>query len=268
MFNLSRFNRLVQWTIQCSPIWYLFLHFAACILMTIVVLFIFDEVTNVHSGPIPFVEPAQFLYGFGWVNGIVMIPIAAHFVSRHFKNDRETTDYLTLPVSSLERYLVLFLGLFVVLPAIAWLSSLCYFFAVQLFGGDLLFPHLKWMWSLFTLALLPYYAGAVAFFALGLIRPQRTFLWGLGISVVIIAVVAVVIQTVFNQESVNVPLDHLANLVSPDNLFGPTLHGREHVSISTGNAIFDSVPWLIATIIASALLFLTSAWHSLRTKEV
>ena len=267
MFNSSRFSRLVRWTIQRSPAWYLFVHFAACILITITAYYLFDEKQNIWSGPVPFVNPAHFLYGFAWVNVLAMLPVAAHFISRHFRDDRQTIDYLTLPVSGLERFTVLFIGLFVILPVLAWTSSLLFFLFIQLFGSEgLQFPHLKWMWSAFNLSLLPYFAGAVILFGLGLIRPKLTILWALGITILVSAIAVILTQVTFDQRGVDILLDTNSEII--DNFFGPSLQSKEFLNVNAAHAIFNQMPMLIGTVVFSAILFITSAWRSLNAKQV
>lgn len=269
MFNLARFNRLARWTIQHSPAWYLFVHFAACVLITIIVYLLLNEREDILNAAIPFVEPAQFMYGFGWANCLAMVPVAAHFIGRHFRANRETIDYLTLPVSAIERYLVLLGGVFVVIPVIAWLSSLLYFLVVQLVGGDILFPPFKWMWSAFGLALAPYYVIVIVFFALGLLRPQRTILWGVGMMVGIVALVVLIVQTFIISSGIYLPIStSLISLSDSANYFGPAINGLETVELSGAQAFFNSISLFIATAVIAALLLLASAWRSINAKEV
>ncbi|MEM9836053.1 MAG: hypothetical protein AAF828_06100 [Bacteroidota bacterium] len=267
MLNFSRLSQLLSWTWHKTPRWYLLINFGACAAISIIIYFIFGETGRELDSSYGrrILSSSSIYYGFAWANILSLIPMAAHFVSRHYRDSRQTIDYLTLPVAGAERYLVLFLGLFVAIPLLGLLSNYIFFALLNALPTNLIWPYWKWMIPLFNQTMVPYLLAAIPLFALGLLRSRLTVLWAGGIAIGFFALFAGSHEA-SGIRNIQFPATSLGGGTTATDLFGPQLTARDNFGINAFEGLLDPSFYVPGVVIAG-ILFFTSAWLALNRKE-
>lgn len=268
MFNLQRFGQLIRLTIQRSPRWYLFAHLAGCFLITILIYFILGErgrYLENHSQAILHMD--TLLYGFIWVNILSLLPVTAHFIGRHYHNLKESTDTLSLPTSKLERFLVLILGACVVIPLIGFVGSILYYIVLKAVAVPFIMPPLKWVLPLLTLTMAPYFLGLPPMFALAFLRPKQTVLWAMGVIAASVLLVLIYIQ-VFPTDNIVFGLETPENLIPRADVFGPSAEESQTIYLNAMQQFFTGYTKSAILFVVVAVLFFTSAFRALTSKQV
>ena len=265
MFNLPRFGKFFRWLWHRSPLWYVFAPFLACIIMAAFVYFTIGAEDGSYADLVPhfglnIVMPFTFM---SMIFGA--LPIAIHFASRHLAKPEEGIAYLSLPVSTLERFAALFLGLFVLIPIWAYFNVIAFYLLLGLFRGIISypFPGLADILPLVPLGILPYLAGAVLVMGITVLRPKNALVWFAGVAILLsILFPTFAMQATTYDFIVEMPV---GTAIEPDNLVGRTAHSW---NTSTGNYAMND-PWTfgIPAIVAS-LGFATVAFLGLRHKQV
>lgn len=266
MFNLPRFGKFFRWLWHRSPLWYVFAPFLACIVMAAFVYFTMGAEQASFSDLVPHFD-MNVIMPFTFMSMLFgALPIAIHFASRHLAKPEEGIAYLSLPVSTLERFIALLLGIFVLIPLWAYLNVVLFYVVLGLFRGVIPypFPGLADIMPMIHFGLLPYLAGAVLVMGITILRPRQAFVWYAGVAIAISILFPVFAM---QAESIDFMLEMPRGPeVAPANLVGRTAPYNWHsstINFAMNNPWTFGIPAIVATLSFAAVAFL-----GLRHKQV
>lgn len=271
MFSTQRFTQLLRLTWAQTPRWLLLLPPLAIIGVLIfgIVVDGNDMMPRYGNTDQAFITPNIMLAVMIYGNTIALITIAATLISRHFKNAQSKTDTLSLPVSRMERFSVLAFCCYLLIPLFGLISSIVTFSViktVQLLGY---YPDFAWMGKGFLFALIPYYLLISPFFALAILRPRQTIMWGLGIS----AIIGVVVGFILNNspdflKDFQYEVAGLTGIPDPKDLYGPSLENTQTLGINPLYGILSSPATYSIYGLVMFVLLLASAWIAFKNHQV
>lgn len=273
MLNPQRVLRFINHLLAHAPKWYLAVPFIATISVFCFGMLIdgADSSATYGDTTAPFFSPAIvgmiLLYG----NTIGLMIVAVHLVSNYFKTNLRTIDTLTFPVSTLERYIVLMLALFLAIPILGILSAWFSFAVLKLSSPFGYYPQWSWMGDKFGFSVLLYLVLAIPFFAVSCIRPKNTWLWGLGVAIFVGLVFATIINA--KPDFINT---HRIDISAFTDQFpnGQQLYGGQYIGDVYNypvNPFFhfpNQLVWSISWIAIGILLLFSSAWFALKNRQI
>lgn len=272
MFSFQRYKLLMAQIWERSPRWYLIVPSLAILAFFLIVYKIGGADNFMELYPETdrsFFRPSIMMNVFLCANTFSLCLLAAHLVGRHFKDNQQSVDSLTLPVSNNERFLGLATWVFLIIPLFGLLSTVVTFGLMKAVNMLGYFPRWSWMTSIFYVSILPYLVLAIPYFALGFIRPRYTLFWGLGIAGVITAFIGIVYSdTPPFLKSVQVSVSELTNLPDPATTYGPNLKEAYATSFYPDFSFASSTFSLLLTGLIPAILFFVSAWVALKNRQV
>lgn len=266
MFNLPRFGKFLRWLWHRSPLWYVFAPVAACAIIAAFVYFSFGATEGAYKDLFPHFD-MEIIMPFAFMSMLLSgLPIAIHFASRHLAKPQEGIAYLSLPVSTLERFIALLLGLFIIIPVWSYLGLIIFYSLLNLFSGLIPypFPGLADALPIFNFAFVPYLAAAVLVMGITIIRPRQAFVWYAGVGIAIS-----ILFPLFGMqaEGVNFILEMPAG---PSNTV-ENLVGRQAPDIwynNTSNFAMNNIWTLYIPAVVATLSFAAVAFLGLRHKQV
>ncbi|MEM6879467.1 MAG: hypothetical protein AAF544_12955 [Bacteroidota bacterium] len=264
MFSAPRFIRYLRWLWLRSPSWYLAAPFAAATVFALFFYFTIGPESTDFSHMVPrFNLEAVMPWVFSsFIFGSVFTAI--HLASRHLANDEEAVSFMSLPVSTLERWLGSLFGVLVAIPLFSYISIAAFYLLLGLFRGLIKypFPDFGSVLPLLSLGLVSYYVMAPLAFAIGVLKPKRAVVWYILVGIIIMVALPVTVSSLPEEQV----LIDIPETPSPSNLVGLFFQGS-YTESSLGFALGSKVGFLVPSIVA-ALAFIAVHYIGLRHKQV
>ncbi|MEM8584800.1 MAG: hypothetical protein AAGF87_11050 [Bacteroidota bacterium] len=254
----------MRWLWLRSPSWYLAAPFAAATVFAVFFYFaIGPEQGNYHElVPRVRIETVMPWVISSFIFGSVFTAI--HLASRHLSTNEEAVSFLSLPVSTLERWLGNLTGLLVAIPLFSFISIAGFYLLLGLFRGMISFPFPDFgsVLPLLSIGLLSYYAMVPLALAMGVLKPKRAVVWYISVGV-LLSIVIPIIMTSLNE--LHVPIN-IPEGNAPSNLVG--LFFRGSYTESSVSFAFDTQFGYLPPVIVVSIAFIAVHYLGLRHKQV
>ncbi|MEM6398519.1 MAG: hypothetical protein AAF741_19375 [Bacteroidota bacterium] len=266
MFSVPRFIRYLQWLWLRSPSWYLVAPFAAA---TVFAVFFYFSI-GPYDGDWKSVVPR---FGFDAIGPWAIcafifgsIFTAIHLSSRHLASNEEAISFLSMPVSTFERWLGSLIGLVVAIPLFSLINIMGFYALLGLFRGIIPypFPDFSSIWLPVQVGMLSYLAMIPLAFAVGVLKPKRAIVWYIVVGVILSIAIPITISIATqSQEHV---LIELPNVPAPENLVGLSRFGS-YTEAAIGFAMGTPIGYLVP-LVATCFTCLLVHYIGLRHKQV